>query len=162
MQTNKKIFYKYDAERFYKRAGSDCAIVQGLRNLVGISRTLQLASNPSAVPPLPHTLLHEALHSKDKVDRQCNTLVETLNSSGALDNSLAVCDVSGSIESIHRRMNGNHVSAILPAVALSPKSRVHLGILPSSRSLPIPRSSGSTPPTVLSALQTSWFTLTGV
>jgi Domain of unknown function (DUF2828) len=73
---------------------------------------------------LPHTLLHEALHSKDEVDRkvidaQWNTLVETLKSSGALDNSLAVCDVSGSMGSIHSRMDGNYVSAILPAVALS-------------------------------------------
>jgi Domain of unknown function (DUF2828) len=73
---------------------------------------------------LPHTLLHEALHSKDDFDRkvidaQWNTLVETLKSSGALDNSLAVCDVSGSMGSIHHGMNGNHVSAILPAVTLS-------------------------------------------
>jgi Domain of unknown function (DUF2828) len=73
---------------------------------------------------LPHTLLHEALRSKDEVDRkvveaQWNTLVETLKSSGALDNSLAVCDVSGSMGSIHHGVDGNHVSPILAAVALS-------------------------------------------
>jgi Domain of unknown function (DUF2828) len=143
------------------------AIVQGLINLVGISRTLQLASNPSAVPPLPHTLLHEALLSKDEVDRkvidaQCNTLVETLNSSGALDNSLAVCDVSGSMGSIHRRMNGNHVSAILPAIALSivlaqiarpPWNNAFITFSANPKVERIDPADG---------LVSSWFTLTGV
>jgi hypothetical protein len=73
---------------------------------------------------LPHTLLHEALQCKDEIDRkvieaQWNTLVETLKSSGGLDNSLAVCDVSGSMGSIRSGLHGNHVSPILPAVALS-------------------------------------------
>ena len=73
---------------------------------------------------LPHTLLHEALQCKDEVDRkvieaQWNTLVETLKSSGALDNCLAVCDVSGSMGSIRSGIRGNYVAPILPAVALS-------------------------------------------
>ena len=45
--------------------------------------------------------------------------METLKSSGALDNSLAICDVSGSMGSIHHGVRGNHVYPILPAVALS-------------------------------------------
>jgi len=73
---------------------------------------------------LPHTLLHEALQCNDEVDRkvieaQWNTLVETLKASGALDNSLAVCDVSGSMGSIRSRISGNTVWPIFPAVALS-------------------------------------------
>jgi hypothetical protein len=53
------------------------------------------------------------------IEAQWNTLVETLKASGALDNSLAVCDVSGSMGGIRHGMSGNRVNPILPAVALS-------------------------------------------
>ena len=99
-----------------------------MRVLMAFGRYLQDVADGkksiSGATLLPHTLLHEALQCHDEIDRkvieaQWNTLVETLKSSGALDNSLAVCDVSGSMGSIHSGMYGNRVSPILPAVALS-------------------------------------------
>jgi hypothetical protein len=81
---------------------------------------------------LPHSLLAEALNVKNTandpaakadqqvIEAQWKTMVEKLRGSGALDNSMAVCDVSGSMGYIHNATaSGKHVSPILPAVALS-------------------------------------------
>jgi hypothetical protein len=82
---------------------------------------------------LPHSLLAEAVNIKTadkdpaaKVDQQVieaqwKTMVDKLKVSGTLDNSMAICDVSGSMGYIHSAAatTGKHVSPILPAVALS-------------------------------------------
>jgi len=81
---------------------------------------------------LPHSLLAEALSLKNVgkdpaakadqqvVEAQWKTMVEKLKESGALDNSMAVCDVSGSMGYLSGvRPDSKHVSPILPAVALS-------------------------------------------
>jgi hypothetical protein len=85
---------------------------------------------------LPHSLLGEALKVDSNgydgdpatkaevqvIEAQWKTLVDNLKKSGTLDNSMAVCDVSGSMGHIlDSNMSGNydHVSPILPAVALS-------------------------------------------
>ena len=81
---------------------------------------------------LPHSLLGEVLNLRDvesdpaaKADQQVieaqwKTMVKKLKESGTLDNSMAVCDVSGSMGYIHgAKANDKHVQPILPAVALS-------------------------------------------
>jgi Domain of unknown function (DUF2828) len=80
---------------------------------------------------LPHSLLAEALGIKNAntdpaakadqqvIEAQWKTMVEKLRESGTLDNSMAICDVSGSMGYIHSGMIGKHVPPILPAVALS-------------------------------------------
>ncbi|KAF8181817.1 hypothetical protein BJ912DRAFT_605403 [Pholiota molesta] len=58
------------------------------------------------------------------VEAQWTTLIATLRGAGALENALAVCDVSGSMGSLHpasikRQRGGGPVPPILPAIALS-------------------------------------------
>ncbi|KAF8161509.1 hypothetical protein B0H34DRAFT_653995 [Crassisporium funariophilum] len=53
------------------------------------------------------------------VEAQWKTLIESLRDSGSLENSLAVCDVSGSMGSIMGKYNKDHVPPILPAISLS-------------------------------------------
>lgn len=85
---------------------------------------------------LPHSLVGEALKVNNAgssgdpatqaeiqvIEAQWKTMVDKLKESGALDNSMAVCDVSGSMGHIlDSNMSGSYdnVSPILPAVALS-------------------------------------------
>jgi hypothetical protein len=82
---------------------------------------------------LPHTLLMEAISSEvqsrgaDKmvIEGQWKTMVDKLKQSGALDNCLAVCDVSGSMGSLrHINYKNNQpdfslARPIHPAVALT-------------------------------------------
>jgi len=52
-------------------------------------------------------------------EAQWETLVQRLRESGALESSLAICDVSGSMGNIHAAVKSQRVLPILPAVALS-------------------------------------------
>ena len=108
MQRNKSLFQKHDRLRF----------AQYLREVASGKKTI------SGATLLPHLLLWEAIQSTDDIDKaviegQWNTLIETLKASGALDNCLAVCDVSGSMGNILDGMFGSEPQPILPAVALS-------------------------------------------
>ena len=108
MQRNKSLFQKHDKLRF----------AQYLRDVARGKKTI------SGGTLLPHSLLWEAIQSSDDIDKavvegQWNTLIETLKASGALDNCLAVCDVSGSMGNILDGMFGSEPQPILPAVALS-------------------------------------------
>lgn len=116
MQKSKSLFYKHDEPRFSKYLMD---VAAGKRSISGATL-------------LPHTLLAEALGIRNadkdlaaKADRQVieaqwKTMVDKLRESGALDNSMALCDVSGSMGSIHGvSSNDKHVQPILPAVALS-------------------------------------------
>ncbi|KAL0572466.1 hypothetical protein V5O48_009506 [Marasmius crinis-equi] len=54
------------------------------------------------------------------VEAQWNTMIERIRESGALEGSLAICDVSGSMGSLYGRpARGGHPDPIVPAVALS-------------------------------------------
>ncbi|TCD65395.1 hypothetical protein EIP91_002729 [Steccherinum ochraceum] len=52
-------------------------------------------------------------------EAQWKTMLERVKETGQLENSLAVCDVSGSMGSLYGRFNPKDVDPILPAVALS-------------------------------------------
>ena len=53
------------------------------------------------------------------VDAQWNAMLARLREAGTLDNTLAICDVSGSMGNIFYRSNNRETEPILPAVALS-------------------------------------------
>jgi hypothetical protein len=53
------------------------------------------------------------------VEAQWKTLIDRLRESGTLDNSLAICDVSGSMGSIYASYDPKRPMPILPAVSLS-------------------------------------------
>ncbi len=53
------------------------------------------------------------------VEAQWQTLLENLREAGALENSLAVCDVSGSMGQLYGRFKERYTPPILPAVSLS-------------------------------------------
>lgn len=113
MKTNKKLFIKHDTAGFSKY-------------LVDVARG---KASISGATLLPHSLLGEALqfgkrggHDSELmvIEGQWKTMIETLKESGALENSLAVCDVSGSMGSFHyNTFSEKHVSPIFPSVALS-------------------------------------------
>jgi hypothetical protein len=52
------------------------------------------------------------------VEAQWTTMIERLQESGSLDNSIAICDVSGSMGSLHSHSEGR-VRPIYPAISLS-------------------------------------------
>ena len=56
---------------------------------------------------------------KRVVEAQWKTLISNLRESGSIENSIAVCDVSGSMGSIEGRFKRKEVEPILPAVSLS-------------------------------------------
>lgn len=53
------------------------------------------------------------------VEAQWKTLIKNLQDSGSIENSLAICDVSGSMGSISSKFNKRRVQPILPAISLS-------------------------------------------
>ncbi|KAF9479389.1 hypothetical protein BDN70DRAFT_878871 [Pholiota conissans] len=53
------------------------------------------------------------------VEAQWKTLIDNLREAGSIENSLAICDVSGSMGYISGGYDKRHVQPILPAVALS-------------------------------------------
>jgi hypothetical protein len=108
MQRNKSLFQKHDRVRF----------AQYLREVAAGRKKI------SGGTLLPHTLLWEAIQSTEGINKaviegQWSTLIGTLSASGALDNCIAVCDVSGSMGNILDGMFGSEPQPILPAVALS-------------------------------------------
>jgi hypothetical protein len=91
---------------------------------------------------MPHELVHQAIESSPEVDgpvgmakkrstaelkrkmqirvveAQWKTMIERLRESGSLDNSIAICDVSGSMGWLGYHRN-NRVQPIYPAISLS-------------------------------------------
>lgn len=53
------------------------------------------------------------------VEAQWSTMIERLRESGTLDNSIAICDVSGSMGSLNSSPKNATVQPILPAISLS-------------------------------------------
>ncbi|KAG8906412.1 hypothetical protein FRB99_006914 [Tulasnella sp. 403] len=125
MARNKEHFFKHDKSR----------LNEYLDNVAAGKRTI------SGATLLPHELVMEALQWEKEPDPgstaaslsemnnriitgQWNTMLERLRESGTLKNCIAVCDVSGSMGSLHvaqrqKIVSGAPVSPIFPAVALS-------------------------------------------
>jgi len=53
------------------------------------------------------------------IEAQWKTLINNLRESGSIENSIAICDVSGSMGYLGEKFDKKHVQPILPAVSLS-------------------------------------------
>ncbi|KAF7334661.1 hypothetical protein MVEN_02296600 [Mycena venus] len=107
MKNNKAHFFKRDPVGFQKYLIS---VEKGYRKISGATL-------------LPHQLIGEIWEELVAVqlrvlEAQWKTLVQNLRDAGTIENSIAICDVSGSMGSIHR-YRAKNVDPIFPAVALS-------------------------------------------
>ncbi|KAH7887290.1 hypothetical protein F5I97DRAFT_1935481 [Phlebopus sp. FC_14] len=106
MQNNKEKFFAHDGDRF-------------VNYLTAVEKGTQTISGATL---LPHQLVKEAASIEGEDDwssmRNGRTLVGRLREAGQLDNCIAVCDVSGSIQ---RRKGSSpfEVAPIWPAISLS-------------------------------------------
>lgn len=118
MEINKMNFLKHDADRFSQY-------------LIDVSLGKKKISGATL---LPHELLQEAMKTQKMkkpeektvkemllqvINEQWRTMITRIREAGTLDNSIAVCDVSGSMGHISDFGSGSTISPILPAVALS-------------------------------------------
>ena len=127
MKNNQEHFLKHDPDGFEKYL---TAVESGEKTISGATL-------------LPHELLAQVLELDDSstgktksvairdlkkkiasskicvVEAQWKTLISNLREAGSIKNSIAVCDVSGSMGSIYGKYNNRYVAPILPAVSLS-------------------------------------------
>jgi hypothetical protein len=127
MHINSKNFLKHDEQRFDAYLES---VVGGEAQISGatllphelVAKAIApLCFNqrkPSAKSSIPD-VFRERLAKREAqvVDVQWNAMLARLREAGTLDNTLAICDVSGSMGSIYER--STYTQPILPAVALS-------------------------------------------
>ncbi|XP_006461405.1 hypothetical protein AGABI2DRAFT_185657 [Agaricus bisporus var. bisporus H97] len=129
MSTNKARFIEHDPEGFSqfmvdvekgKRKISGATLMP--HELVGeamrLRSEIEKARRDTKLPLVAEYKKNIAEQEIKVVDAQWRTLVERLKESGTLDNSIAICDVSGSMGSV-RSLNKKNVSPIFPAVGLS-------------------------------------------
>ncbi|KAH9002791.1 hypothetical protein EDB86DRAFT_3063296 [Lactarius hatsudake] len=126
MHVNSKNFFKHDGQRF------DAYLENVAEGKVQISGATLLPHElvAKAIAPTVHERMRTCVRSvptgvrarvarreAQVVDAQWNTMLARLREAGTLDNSLAVCDVSGSMGDIY--WQDPETQPILPAVALS-------------------------------------------
>ena len=127
MHINSKSFFKHDEQRFdaFLESVTDGKVkISGATLLPhelvakAIAPTIIGKRNSSAKSSVP-SVFRERIAKREAqvVDAQWNAMVTRLREAGALENSLALCDVSGSMGNIYS--NGPETEPILPAVALS-------------------------------------------
>jgi len=115
MKNNKGHFFKHDPSGF----GKYLVDVRSGRKTI------------SGATLLPHELVAEAMAAENAfktnraaaeisiIELQWNTLISNLRESGTIENAIAICDVSGSMGSMHSRFDKKRVSPIFPAISLS-------------------------------------------
>ncbi|KAH9038364.1 hypothetical protein EDB85DRAFT_1860689 [Lactarius pseudohatsudake] len=119
MHINSKNFFKHDEQRF------DAYLESVAEGKVQISGATLLPHElvAKAIAPTVHNSVPTGFRSRvarreaQVADAQWNTMLAKLREAGTLDNSLAVCDVSGSMGAIY--WQDRETQPILPAVALS-------------------------------------------
>lgn len=136
MQRNMPHFYAHDPEGFEKYleqvekgtkkiSGATLmphtilAEVMACYNDVYPSLLTQSKMKPAVMAKIKATKAKLAEAKARTFEAQWKTMLERVKEAGQLENSLAVCDVSGSMGSLYDRFNPKHVQPILPAVALS-------------------------------------------
>jgi hypothetical protein len=121
MHINSKNFFKHDEQRF------DAFLDSVTDGKVQISGATLLPHElvAKAVAPVAHkgNVFRERIAKREAqvVDAQWNAMLARLREAGTLDNSLAICDVSGSMGGIFipESLGPGRPDPILPAVALS-------------------------------------------
>ncbi|KAJ7201646.1 hypothetical protein GGX14DRAFT_524263 [Mycena pura] len=126
MKRNNKHFFKHDPEGFQKYLIS---VDKGLRTisgatlipheLIGEIVRLKSAQPRSLYPDLAKHREEQTAMLIRVVEAQWRTLVQNLREAGTLENSVAICDVSGSMGSLGYPCDPKNVQPILPAISLS-------------------------------------------
>ena len=127
MKNNTEHFFKHDPEGFQKyliSVESGKKTISGAtllpHELVAEAYSYGADSDHSSKYPQLAEFRKSLAETKLRVvEAQWKTLIKNLQDSGSIENSLAICDVSGSMGSISRKFNKQHVQPILPAISLS-------------------------------------------
>ena len=125
MKNNQEHFLKHDPDGFEKYL---TAVESGEKTISGatllphelvaqaVARVDRSRSKSAAIQKLKKKI---ALSRIRVVEAQWKTLISNLRDAGSIENSIAVCDVSGSMGSIYQKYGESYVAPILPAVSLS-------------------------------------------
>ena len=130
MNNNKENFYTHDPEGFEEYL---TAVEGGTRKISGatlmphelVRQAIELRGSPFeglrrtkklTIADLKRKLAETQVRV---VEAQWKTMIERLRESGSLDNSIAICDVSGSMGSLGHTPKGCRIPPIYPAVSLS-------------------------------------------
>lgn len=133
MKNNTPHFFKYDQNRFEEYLTS---VEDNKRSISGatllphelVSQVYSLGSIASGyIEDSKKKGAKEMQEFKQKLakaqlrvmEAQWKTLIESLRASGSIENSIAICDVSGSMGYLSEKYNNRHVNPILPAISLS-------------------------------------------
>ncbi|TFK45139.1 hypothetical protein BDQ12DRAFT_718239 [Crucibulum laeve] len=131
MKTNTRHFFKHDPYGFEEYLIS---VESGKKKISGatllphqlVAQVVRLHENAAYVPEGSYKL-KELKEFKKKmaetelrvVEAQWKTMINNLRMSGSIENSLAICDVSGSMGSLEGTCTKKKVDPIFPAISLS-------------------------------------------
>ncbi|KJA28718.1 hypothetical protein HYPSUDRAFT_50913 [Hypholoma sublateritium FD-334 SS-4] len=127
MKNNTPHFFRHDPEGFEKYL---TAVEENKKSISGatllphklVAQAIEMAQPPDArkgTDAMREFKRRLAQIRLRVVEAQWKTLLDTLREAGTLENSLAVCDVSGSMGYLGGKNNRRNTPPILPAVALS-------------------------------------------
>jgi len=132
MKNNTPHFFKHDQTRFEEYLTS---VEDNKRSISGatllphelVSQVYTLGNIASGLQGSKKNGSKEMQEFKQKLakaqlrvmEAQWKTLIENLRASGSIENSIAVCDVSGSMGSLWGKYDKRDVNPILPAISLS-------------------------------------------
>lgn len=127
MKNNTPHFFRHDPEGFEKYL---TAVEENKKSISGatllphklVAQAIEMSEPPDARKGTPAMREFKRRLAETRlrvVEAQWKTLLDNLREAGALENSLAVCDVSGSMGRLEAKNNRRHTAPILPAVALS-------------------------------------------
>lgn len=126
MNNNKEHFIKHDPEGFEKYlldVESGKSKISGAtllpHELVAQAVAASSAGRASSFPSVQEARNKLRMAETRVVESQWKTLISNLRESGSIDNAIAICDVSGSMGSLHTKYDKKRVQPILPAISLS-------------------------------------------
>lgn len=126
MKNNTEHFFKHDPDGFQKyliSVESGKKTISGAtllpHELVAEAYSCAADSDGGKYPQLAEFKKSLAETKLRVVEAQWKTLIKNLQDSGSIENSIAICDVSGSMGSISSKFNKRDVEPILPAISLS-------------------------------------------
>lgn len=129
MKNNQELFFKHDPTRFEQFL---IGVESGKKKISGatllphelVAQAAQFERNMSHTTPDKNPALKEFKKKVSEIqlrviEGQWKTLIDSLREAGSIQNSLAVCDVSGSMGNIWSKYDKKYIYPILPAVSLS-------------------------------------------
>ena len=126
MKNNKEHFFKHDPygfEKYLIDVESGKKTISGAtllpHELVAQAISTQMCGGSSKFPALQEMKRRQAEAEICVVESQWKTLISNLREAGSIENSIAICDVSGSMGSLFSKYNKHDIDPILPAISLS-------------------------------------------